>query len=203
MKSKFSALLLLAFVAIFLSGCLKKGEDDPLISFRTRKARIVGKWQITSGTYNSKTDQSYIGAGINSLNVIYTGYSRISTSEILDNSGAISSNTNENDLNYTLEFKKNGDFISTMQFDYDSYVMKGTWNFTSGIGKHKNKDQIVIHITSSEGSSLYAYAGNKTDYTYYLKELRNSKIVLVSEYSGSDNLGYNYTSSSELVFRQY
>lgn len=203
MKSKFSTLLLITFITAFLSGCLKKGEDDPAISLRSRKARVVGKWKIKSGTYNSKTDQSYVGAGINLLNVIYKDHSRISTSTVIDALGSISTNTNETYLNYTLEFKKNGDFISKMLFDYDSFAMKGTWNFTSGIGKNKNKDQIVIHIISTEGgTSVNEYTGNRTDYTYHLKELRNSKIVLVSEYSGSDNSGYSFTSSSELAFIQ-
>jgi hypothetical protein len=55
--------LLLGSTITLETGCLKKGADDPLISFRTRKSRITNDWVLVqyqknngnvdlSGTYN-------------------------------------------------------------------------------------------------------------------------------------------------------
>ena len=34
--------------------CCKKGEDDPVFSLRTRKARVEGKWTIQTGSLLQK-----------------------------------------------------------------------------------------------------------------------------------------------------
>jgi hypothetical protein len=43
-------LLLLKFAiltSILFSSCRKIGDDDPLISLRSRESRILGKWRVT------------------------------------------------------------------------------------------------------------------------------------------------------------
>jgi hypothetical protein len=65
MKSKFifPAAALLAFgLTVVLSSCLKKGEDDPLVSLRTRNKRLIGKWDVSYGFeshYNSQGEPIY------------------------------------------------------------------------------------------------------------------------------------------------
>ncbi len=39
-------LLILTLTSVVLEGCFKKGEEDPFISFRSRKARLSGEWTI-------------------------------------------------------------------------------------------------------------------------------------------------------------
>lgn len=35
------------FTSILLTSCRKIGDDDPLISLRSRESRILGKWRVT------------------------------------------------------------------------------------------------------------------------------------------------------------
>ncbi len=43
-------LLLVVMMSTLLEGCFRKGENDPFISFRSRKARMSGVWTITQFT---------------------------------------------------------------------------------------------------------------------------------------------------------
>jgi|GEM_PF-6188705 len=48
----------------------------------------------------------------------------------------------------------------------------------------------------------YIYTGNKTYFTYSIKELRNKKIVLTSDFSEMRSDGYEIISKSEFTFGQ-
>lgn len=56
MKNLKIALLLVLAAAFVLPAC-KKGENDPFLSLLSRKARVVGEWELKSGTitYNGTT----------------------------------------------------------------------------------------------------------------------------------------------------
>lgn len=58
--------ILLGILGLLVShiGC-KKGENDPTLSLRSRKARLVGKWVFEEGsmTLNQNSRYSYIGPG--------------------------------------------------------------------------------------------------------------------------------------------
>ena len=43
-------LLIVVMMSTLLEGCFRKGENDPFISFRSRKARMSGSWTITEFT---------------------------------------------------------------------------------------------------------------------------------------------------------
>ncbi|PBQ32188.1 hypothetical protein CNR22_10530 [Sphingobacteriaceae bacterium] len=209
-----------AFITLLLcqlfTNC-KKGEDDPLLSLRTRKARVVGEWKIKSGTENYNTSSTGNNASANSISTSYTDARYSSTTTYSDSAGNAFSDNYTGSVSYTMEFKKNGEFFSEMITDNQSRItQKGTWNFTAGIGTHKNKEQIVIHLDSyvsqylnpiggggyvGGGYSTFS-KGSSTDLTYTIKELRNKKIVLTSEKNTSDNSGYEYSLISEFTFEQ-
>jgi hypothetical protein len=80
-----------------------------------------------------------------------------------------------------------------------------------GTGDYKNKEQIVINLNSNTRTSSFGYTtlvyestftGNKSDMTYTLKELRNKKLVLVSEFTSTDAKGNSNSFKSELTFEQ-
>ncbi len=75
------AVLLIVFTLFTFASCLKKGTDDPLISFRTRKQRIEGEWLVTA----------YFG---NNVNLFAAGQGAAYTFK-KDGSGSLS-NTNGN-----------------------------------------------------------------------------------------------------------
>jgi hypothetical protein len=191
-----------------LSSCLKKGENDPSISLRTRKARVVGKWKLESGTnefrnvYNGTTGEHY-----DKLITTYSGNTYQSRYESA-NSSTVSTGT----VSHEVEFKKNGEFSSVV-ISNNRWIrtLKGTWSFTGNVGEHKNKDQIVINLSSdssedpvasSPGDFNFSYMGNRSDITYSIKELRNKKITLVSENFTTDKGSETSGNYSELTFVQ-
>lgn len=187
----------------------KKGEEDPLISLRTRKARVVGKWKIKSGTVKHAGDFYYATTGqpIKKYTIIYSENSYESMTESPNYFNFLTGS-----LSYEVEFKKDGGYVATSVYNNMSTdVSKGTWNFTGKVGGHKNKEQILIHLTfqsysytgpSSANSNSTAFEGNKNDVTYYIKELRNKKMVLDSEDSATDPSGNATTYNSSLTFIQ-
>lgn len=181
MKSKFSALLLATFILTFFSGCFKKGKDDPFISFRTRKARVVGTWTMTSG----KRYYSYGGYISETTYDKSNYYSQINynfNSPAFQESGS---------AKFTIKFSKDGTVNYQRLLDpQDQFGLNGTWNFTSGIGKHKNKEQIVFY----DGR----VSSNSTDFTFNIRELRNKKMVLYREMGNKPNF---YT-KEEFTFEQ-
>ena len=184
-------LIFLSFALCCLSGCLKKGEDDPLISLRTRKARLTGQWYLTNGMEEST-----------SISVDSLGRHESKTTSVYT----------RDYYSYSMEFKKDGGFSSEKTDNSaNTTVLNGTWNFTKGIGKHKNKEQVVINLNSNSTINTSPYSqfayedtfkGNQSDLTYTLKELRNKKLVLVYEYSYIQNNGYESSTKSELTFEQ-
>lgn len=43
-------LLVVVVMSTLLEGCLRKGENDPFVSFRSRKARVTGTWSVADFT---------------------------------------------------------------------------------------------------------------------------------------------------------
>ena len=136
-------LILFAFIITNLASC-KKGEDDPFLSVRTRKARVVGDWTVKSGSmiYSYSTQNTSSSDNITFSGIAYTDVSSFTSNNITN------SNTTTGTFSYKINFLKDGSFKMTQVFDGSTYVTDGFWNFTAGIGKLKNKEQIVLNVTS-------------------------------------------------------
>lgn len=157
-------------LSIFFVGC-KKGEEDPTISFRTRKARLTGRWQIKSGT-SRYTEQDINGFIYSESYTFDESKFRYSDNPYYYYAGGHS---------LTMNFEKNGTLTYTESFDGVSSNFKGTWDFNTGVGEKKNKEEIIIHITSIENpQGQHIVSGNYTDITYNILELRNNKMKLVA-----------------------
>lgn len=178
-----SVLKVFMILSLWLTSSCKKGEDDPLISLRTRKARLCGNWSIESGTY-------YILKGNTSAiySETFRDYTKNTYSEKRYDYNSVTippPNITEGLFEFRIEFNKNGRFESFRQVDNHSLILKGFWAFSSGIGKNKNKEQVVLRTDSViENGVLYPPSNvstNSVDFTYRINELRNKKIVLVNE----------------------
>ncbi|WP_317899214.1 hypothetical protein [Aurantibacillus circumpalustris] len=122
----------LAAIAICcLSSCLKKGENDPDISFVSRKARVVGKWKIQSGTDvvsgNNVFDSQ--GGRFDKRITTYSNNSYEQRTEMPNNT-----RVETGSLSYEMEFKDDGSYTSTSIYDnVNTNILKRTWNFTSNV----------------------------------------------------------------------
>jgi hypothetical protein len=187
-------ILLLLGCSLFAPSC-KKGKDDPTFSFLTRKQRLTGNWEMTMGgasfTYYEPdkpviNDYFKFDNGALTLNetetfgppTIYTGrYSLI------------------------LSFKKDGTFLFTETITgigKESLTATGTWNFTSGVGKYKNKECVTMKISnvSGDGVNNHFFNCEDSEFTYKLTELRNKEIKI--EASGT----HYYTGTEQRISYQ-
>ena len=183
--------LYLMVTFVLFNGC-RRGEDDPFISFRSRKARVTGKWKMTSikrtSTYNSTT-------------VIFTANG--STYTELDN---IRTFSRTGIYSYEITFKKDGSYTGQINKDGAITNIEGKWNFTGGVGDMKDKSQITLYETSYKLSGYtLTSTGHYFNDTYDLKELRNNKMVWYRKYTDTRNSSlswdnYSKTVEEEIVF---
>ena len=209
-------ILQLTLIASFLLGVLtncKKGEDDPFISLRTRKARVVGEWTLTSG---KSTGSSVSHTGNNSN--FYSQTLSASTLSYVDNSGSFTAT-----FSFKVVFEKDGTFTITQTMSWNNggtlntstNIISGIWNFTAGVGEYKNREQIYLKALSSSSTDQYGtnsqsststYSGkgfgiNGEDESWTIKELRNKKMVIYSNVKSSDNTSYD-TEEFEMILEQ-
>lgn len=170
----------------------KKGEDDPFFSLRSRKARVVGEWKMTS----IKSTGTYLFGGI-----LATNEFTANGSNYTETSTTLGTTTiDEGTLSYDIEFKKDGTFEIKVNQDDDPETYNGVWNFTGGVGELKNKSQITMfEKSSSDSNGSNGTTGHYFDETFDLKELRQKKMVLYYKTESSED-GVTYsTKEFEMV----
>lgn len=163
---------ILFFTVVFTlsSGCLKKGDDDPFISLKTRKARISGEWKLESGEISFKysdTVETYTYAGTKikyKFNGVfmwdYTFYE-------------------------TLVIDKKGTFGRTLQ-NRNLYTYEGYWYFGNENKKLdvKNKETIIFAEEEyTSPSQTYTWYGLNSVRTYYIERLTDKELVIKMDFS--------------------
>ncbi len=131
-------LLVLVLLSGIVFGACKKGENDPFISLKTRKARLSGEWKMT-----------FMERTINDTLFTFDG----TTVTKIYGGTTLGTYTSE----YKLEFTKQGKYTITETLTYpENYFQEGTpsltfknfeegiWNFTGGAGDTKNKSQLLL-----------------------------------------------------------
>lgn len=176
---------ILSILSILTFESCKKGEGDPILSLKSRKARVVGEWTIDKldNSTNSSSSSTYDGSTSSSTSSVTMGIEGTTfvteESSTYSSSGASYSSTSngKGSVEATLEFKKDGTFERAMDFKninftntfiYDgnsnvstnsaSYkiVETGTWNFLGGVEEdYKNKERIILNILTEKMTSSY------------------------------------------------
>jgi hypothetical protein len=178
----------------FLQSC-KKGENDPFLSLRTRRARITGEWTMTGmtsttvqtlGSSSSTTSRTY-SDGTETSTYTYTGGSMTTTDH------------------YTIvnTFRKDGTYTEVYTTDSDVTTIEGTWMFLnkSKEDKLKNKEAILLTNTKTTSSGGTTTVNDLSGQVFVIDELRNKKMVWTTEYGQSDG-GGSETNSYKMTFKQ-
>lgn len=176
MKSTFKLFtIMLAIFAITTEGC-KKGENDPLISLKSRKARATGSWKMTAGELTISSSGMSVTAVFDGANVTVLGATSPYTMEVV--------------------LEKDGTFKRTTNDDGTVIIETGTWDFNSGVGEAKKKEQIILYtLVYTEDGNTETYTGTDAPVEYLkIDELRNKKMVVKME--GSYNDGSTTDSNS-------
>lgn len=197
LKSTAKMILFATVCFIFLSNC-KKGEDDPVLSLRTRKARVVGDWHLEGGSVSLTYNQS--GKAPFSQQIVFSK-SQYNITETYQ--GGIPT-IYVGDYALSMSFKKDGKFELTEVFSKKTIRASGTWNFTAGVGEVKKKEGIVITLdgVSAGGTNNLLFCKFSTELNYTIKELKNKRIVLISSnplYLDSDGSRTIYSSNYSMI----
>ncbi|MGL5888750.1 MAG: hypothetical protein ACRC3B_02625 [Bacteroidia bacterium] len=167
-----SALLITPF------GCTRKGDGDPLVSLRTRKARLDGVWKIVSGKGSYR---------INSTDEAWT----YDGSSFIYSSGNIQTPGQSNKV----EFGKDGHYEWTTLINMPNsggpmtIVETGRWNFKTGKDDSKRKEEIIL-----QPEHVFPYPQNGQlpfERVFELQTLRNEKVVLKRSYAIFNYQGYD------------
>jgi len=170
-----------------LTGC-KKGENDPVLSLKSRKARISGEWKLNSGTITETFSGS---GGSGTALTTYTGSSKT---------------VNGSTVTYTetLTIEKDGTFEVEIIEDGDISTVSGNW-FFSGKNKDgdlKNKEAVIfseLKYTSSSGTDTYS--GLYGDQILMIDQLKNKELIFKGsstyQQTGGDSGSYAYDRTFE------
>lgn len=157
------------FIAVVLiSNSCKKGEEDPVLSLRSRKARIVRDWSIDKFESNTKTIQvvggnesetftDFLLEGESvSINTTPNGF----TSPNLSGKAIASVWEIKNDYTWkrevTYEVNDNGVISTTSTTD------TGNWGFLNKSEEAKNKENIYFNIKSRNGKQITSDTNSNT-----------------------------------------
>jgi len=181
--NKFLIVALIAFMAMPVLNSCKKGADDPGISLKSRKSRLVGEWTLQSGT------KTYVFSG------------QTATMTFTNTMVTISYGGSTFTYQYTekAEFMKNNTFKTTVMYDGEIEVTEGYWAFMEGYDDLKNKECIVIRVKSyldPNGATLYT--GDEMPASVWRFRKLSSKETIIdaegTETSGGSST-YSYTST--------
>ncbi len=171
------ATILFLFTTILFDGC-KKGENDPFLSLKSRKARVAGEWKLTSGTITFSSSGFSGTATLDGVNLTADGFS----------------------TPYTVAFEldKDGTFKRTTTDDGDIEIETGTWDFNSGVGEAKKKELLVLTtLTDTYDGDTETYSGSDAPIeTFVLDELRSKKMVVTMDGSYNDGTDTETTTGS-------
>ena len=174
--------------AIVFNGC-KKGDEDPFLSLKSRKARLEGDWKLNSGT------ETYVQpATLTNTSTTYTNSTAATTGS------SFGFNVSQT-VAYTLEIKidKNGTYTKTENNDGDVTTEQGRWVFAGGAGDYKNKEQVVMSPTSitDKNGNTTTYTNNDYSAGYDLICLKSKKLHIKSS-----SITSSTTQTLDLTFTQ-
>lgn len=163
-----AALLTLSAVS---TSC-KKGDGDPFLSLRSRKARITGEWKATK--FDEKNSSSTTStSGGNTTTSSSSGTIKLEGDKFTVSMTETNENGDVTTINVTgtgtltLKFEKDGTFSNTRNFSGNGTAVNagistdvqlandgsssGTWTFLTGVEKDfKNKERLLLNILSDK-----------------------------------------------------
>lgn len=159
-------------IGFAVQGC-KKGEEDPFMSLRSRKARLTGEWNVTS------QEEKYYENGV------------LLGSQTLSNGIMTDSDGDSRAYSSTVTFEKDNTYEMVTVDDGDTDTDKGNWAF---LGKSKEadvkkKEYLYLDNTSYSTtgySSTYSNFQSGNGMSYQLVKLSNKEIIMHYDVSTSD-----------------
>lgn len=193
---RFKIIIIVVVVFSSLFNSCKKGTEDPGFTLRTRKARITERWTMTRG----KVGLTSYATGQSPFN---SNFEFSEGQGKLTETGTLIIYTLSYNLN--IEFQKDGKFSMTENFDGETMKSEGKWNFSSGVGSTKNKEDVFIQLeTISSGDSQdHLFNHFSTEISYTLKRLSKDELIMFANTKNYMNsTGNKGVIESEFTFKK-
>lgn len=178
--------LLIALAFIMALPACRKGEDDPYLSLRSRKNRMVGYWQLES--YERSRDFGTVRS---------ESYDAESSELVIIDEDSLEV---RRPFSWDIEFNREGGYRSIQEerftvdsvetpFSYtENRTIKGEWDFTGGNGE-PNKSMLLLLPTefsstrSDQGSNIQIRTidGQEEGMVWNIQRLSNEQLWLTYE----------------------
>jgi hypothetical protein len=171
--------LLTLITAFSLTSACKKGEDDPGISFRGRKARLSNDWVLESGKVAIKTFPPTGGSSYQTnINYNQGGLYTVSRTDGFTDKG-----------NYEIDLRifKDGRFTKEHNETPENQTRgtsteEGTWHFSGGGGNIKKRELLTLYKEKSTFISQNATLNTTINYNggnlFEINRLANNELIL-------------------------
>jgi hypothetical protein len=190
---KLLLVLLVALIAIPAFQSCKKGEHDPAISLKSRKARLVGEWTLVSGM------ESITQSGDFTYTISYNGSTKTTT--VFGGPSTPEAYTEKMTIN------KDGSYEYDINDNGILRIIKGAWYF----GRKnkdldiKDKETVCFSPTSvNNGGDIETYTGaDALNYplVWRIDELKSKEIIILTDASTVYNSA-TITNTGTMTYRK-
>lgn len=196
---RYLPLLALIGSVAFVTSC-KRGEEDPFLSLRTRDARLMGEWTLSSLEVRQEINESNNSLVTNTIvEEKFSGDSYTRDSSITTNTTTYKRNYSVKAYSQVINIMEGGVMEGTEKYSNETITgtgitgaltntqdvkrsIKGYWKW--GLDD-KNKGTVVLSV----GPTGIGFGGLGT-VTYQIQKLTNKEMVLI--YNDYDKLEENY-----------
>jgi hypothetical protein len=187
-------LTIAAVVIVLVSfSCLRKGDNDPLVSLRTRTNRLTGTWKLISGIETTN----------------YTSNGSSSTSDIIYEPGIKKMTASGSEIiksySNNITFEKKNNFTRIIVEDFDEIKDIGSWTF---LQKNKNqelrkKEAFLVSITQNETNGIRTVnSGLFLSELFIINRLTNKELNLKGKTTENYTSGDVEVKEYELFFEK-
>lgn len=187
-------LTIAALVIVLVSfSCLRKGDNDPLVSLRKRTNRLTGTWKLISGIETTN----------------YTSNGSTSTSDIIYEPGIKKMTASGSEIiksySNNITFEKKNNFTRIIVEDFDEIKDIGSWTF---LQKNKNqelkkKEAFLVSITQNETNGIRTVnSGLFLSELFIINRLTNKELNLKGKTTENYTSGDVEVKEYELFFEK-
>ena len=187
-------LTIAALVIVLVSfSCLRKGDNDPSVSLRTRTNRLTGTWKLISGIETTN----------------YTSNGSTSTSDIIYEPGIKKMTASGSEIiksySNNITFEKKNNFTRIIVEDFDEIKDIGSWTF---LQKNKNqelkkKEAFLVSITQNETNGIRTVnSGLFLSELFIINRLTNKELNLKGKTTENYTSGDVEVKEYELFFEK-
>jgi len=187
-------LTIAALVIVLVSfSCLRKGDNDPLVSLRTRTNRLTGTWKLISGIETTN----------------YTSNGSTSTSDIIYEPGIKKMTASGSEIiksySNNITFEKKNNFTRIIVEDFDEIKDIGSWTF---LQKNKNQElkkneAFLVSITQNETNGIRTVnSGLFLSELFIINRLTNKELNLKGKTTENYTSGDVEVKEYELFFEK-